>query len=130
MSSVLSIIQVYSALYSVDPRVVEAIVQVESKFNPNAISTKGAVGLMQVMPKYVHKTRKELLDPDTNIREGIQLLVKIKNECIHKEDFTYVVCYSLGSPRGNRVKHPKKFFYYKLFKKEYDHAENQALQIR
>lgn len=130
MSSILSIIQVYSALYGVDPRVVETIVKIESNFNPNAISSKGAVGLMQLMPEALHINRKKLLDPDTNIREGVAYLLKIKNECVHKNDFTYMVCYALGAPKGNRVKHPKKFFYYRLFRKEYDRVENQALQVR
>ena len=130
MNSILAIIQTYSLLYNVDPRVIEAIVKVESDYNPVAVSSKGAVGLMQIIPKYAHKTKKQLLDPETNIHEGIKLLLKIKQECVHKDNFTFVVCYSLGSPKGNKVKHPTKFFYYKQFIKEYENAKNQTLQIR
>ena len=66
-------------LAGLDPRVVAAVIKVESNFAPMAISQKGAVGLMQVMPKtaqWVAKTNNwsltntQLFDPDTNIKIG------------------------------------------------------------
>ena len=121
------LIQVYSAIYNVDPKLVQSIIKIESNYDPTAISSKGAVGLMQIIPKYVHKTRKQLLDPETNVSEGIKYLIKIKQECIHKDDLTFVVCYAMGAPKGNKVKHPKKFWYYKRFIKEYRDAKDKAL---
>jgi hypothetical protein len=56
--------------YELDPHLVAAVVMAESRFDPSAVSRKGAVGLMQVMP-----LRAEdwpfLFDPVYNLRTGI-----------------------------------------------------------
>src|SRR4051812_13993438 len=59
-------------LYSRDPNLVLAIMTEESAFNPRAVSSVGAVGLMQVMPhwKRVLAINGDLYDPDTNIKYG------------------------------------------------------------
>ncbi|MFQ5520333.1 MAG: transglycosylase SLT domain-containing protein, partial [Candidatus Methylomirabilia bacterium] len=44
-------IQEVSAWHGVDARLIEAVIDVESGFDPLAISPKGAQGLMQLMPK-------------------------------------------------------------------------------
>src|SRR5688572_28966802 len=69
------IIEHYSARYGVDPTLVRAVIQVESDFNPNCVSHKGARGLMQLMPGTAKRYGvKEIHDPEQNIRGGVQYL--------------------------------------------------------
>ena len=66
----------YSKLYAQDPDLVLSIISVESRFNPEAVSVKGAVGLMQVMPQWkkVLGISEDLSDPETSIKVGLQIL--------------------------------------------------------
>lgn len=130
MSYILNLIQIYSTIYAVDPRLVYAVVKVESNFNPNAISEKGAIGLMQLVPASVHKTKKVLLDPETNIREGIKYLSIMRDECPHKEDYEWIICYELGSVHAKKVKYPKLWPYYKKVMKEMNNAQVATIQTR
>jgi soluble lytic murein transglycosylase-like protein len=60
-----------SDLYDVDSRLVKAIIKVESDFNPRAISKKGAMGLMQIMPENFQRLDIENpFDPKQNIMGG------------------------------------------------------------
>lgn len=60
------------------PRLVFAVVRIESGFNPSAISSKGAVGLMQVEPETACEMDAEgcqtLASPITNLRLGVRYL--------------------------------------------------------
>ena len=53
-----------------------AIMAIESRFDPNSVSNKGALGLMQVMPQWskVLGIQDDLKDPKTNIKYGMQIL--------------------------------------------------------
>ena len=65
---------------SVDPYLVAAVMREESGFNPGAVSSTGALGLMQIMPstgRFIARKigrdlndKRELLDPDMNIEMG------------------------------------------------------------
>ena len=62
----------------VKPSLALAVAQVESNFNANAISNKGAIGVMQIMPKTARDLygipKHKLFDPIINIKIGISFL--------------------------------------------------------
>jgi soluble lytic murein transglycosylase-like protein len=68
-----SAIQKAAERHGVDANLVRAIIQVESANNPYAISRKGAIGLMQLMPKTAHELNVvNPFDPAQNIDAGVK----------------------------------------------------------
>jgi len=65
----------------ISPALVKAVVHAESSFHPHAVSPKGAMGLMQLMPKTALDLGvKNPFDPQENIRGGIHYLRKLLRE--------------------------------------------------
>ena len=61
-----------------EPRLVQAVVQVESGYNRNARSNKGAIGLMQLMPGTASDLSvSDPWDPEQNLRGGTSYLRKM-----------------------------------------------------
>jgi soluble lytic murein transglycosylase-like protein len=59
---------------NLSPRVVAAVVFVESSCNPDAISSEHAVGLMQVNGRVWHYSTTSLRDPEVNVQVGSRIL--------------------------------------------------------
>ncbi len=76
--SIPSLIATYAKQYALDPALLQAVIQVESNFNPQAVSSKGAIGLMQLMPLTAAALHVlDPFDPNDNIRAGAALLRRL-----------------------------------------------------
>jgi soluble lytic murein transglycosylase-like protein len=66
--------------HQVDPKLVRAIVRVESNFNPYAISPRGARGLMQLIPATARRFGvSDVFDPGANLDGGVRYLKYLMN---------------------------------------------------
>lgn len=68
------LIQEESKKQGVSPDLVRAVVKAESNGNPKAVSPKGAIGLMQLMPQTAEMLGVDPRDPAENLEGGIRFL--------------------------------------------------------
>ncbi len=75
------LIEGYSRQFDLDPMLVRAIIQVESAYDPRAVSRKGAIGLMQLMPATAAELRvADPYDAADNIRGGTTYLRQLLDQ--------------------------------------------------
>ena len=68
----------YAAHYGVPPELIAALIDVESRWDPNAVSSKGALGLMQLMPATArHFGAFRPFDPEENIAAGTRYVTTL-----------------------------------------------------
>ncbi len=102
--------------YGVDAHLLQAVVKVESNFDPNAVSRSGAIGLMQIMPATAagfiglrgtrQSLNQQLMDPAINVHAGALYLRSLLDTFSHRVDLA-LAAYNAGSGNvrkaGNRV---------------------------
>ncbi|MCX6610800.1 MAG: lytic transglycosylase domain-containing protein [Acidobacteria bacterium] len=89
------IVEASSATHGVDPLLVRSVMQVESNFNPNAVSPKGAMGLMQLMPATARQLGvTNAFDVRQNIEGGVKFLRYLKTK--FSDDRLVLAAYNAG----------------------------------
>ncbi len=100
-----NVINKYAGEFKCDPLWVMAIIKVESSFFASAQSPRGAVGLMQVLPKTAREigpeigvqiqNDEELKDPDVNLHLGVYYLSKL-TQMFPDDDVAVLAAYNAG----------------------------------
>jgi len=105
-----------ASAYGVDEHLLQAVVKVESNFNPYAVSRSGAIGLMQIMPATAagfiglqgtrQSVRQQLHDPVINLHAGALYLRSLMDTFSQRLDLA-LAAYNAGAGNvrkaGNRV---------------------------
>lgn len=95
----------YAQEYGFEPSFLYAVIRTESSFNPDAVSSADAIGLMQITevtfdwaqmrsPEDEALPVNELFDPETNIRYGAMVLSLLRE--IYPDTTTFLAAYNAG----------------------------------
>jgi len=71
------VIDRYARARGLDPVLVQAVIQAESAYDAGAVSQKGAIGLMQLMPETARELGVDPWDPEQNVRGGTLYLRRL-----------------------------------------------------
>jgi len=89
--------------HDVDPLLVHSMIQVESDYNPHAVSPKGAEGLMQLIPSTARMLGvSNSFDPEQNIEAGVKYLKYLQS--VYKDDRLALAAYNAGPGAVSKYK--------------------------
>ncbi len=123
--------------YRFDPAFILSMIQVESGFNPSALSPAGAVGLMQLMPatagvvirdmsppldnktwesirkpagnRFIVLSRQILIDPVVNLTLGVAYLASLREHYREHHPYFVLAAYNMGPARIDELMSKKTF---------------------
>jgi soluble lytic murein transglycosylase-like protein len=90
--------------HDVEPSLVDSVIRVESNYNPNAISPKGAMGLMQLIPSTARRFGvNDTFHPAQNIEGGVKYL-KYLMQLYNGDERLALAAYNAGEGAVARYK--------------------------
>jgi len=99
-----TVIEQESAVAGIDTIMILSVIEFESNFNPHAISSVGAMGMMQLMPGTILNVSEveglpntDAFDPITNVKAGIKYLARVKKS--FKKWDSALMAYNAGPGR-------------------------------
>ncbi|MGQ9473265.1 MAG: lytic transglycosylase domain-containing protein [Candidatus Caldatribacteriaceae bacterium] len=92
------LVEEYARKYDMDPKLVKKLIQIESGFDPQALSPKGAMGLMQLMPETCQDLGiKDPFNVEENLEGGIRYLKNLM--CQFQDVRLALAAYNAGPGR-------------------------------
>src|SRR5579863_1434511 len=115
--------------FDVNPLLVDSVIQVESNYNPFAVSPKGAQGLMQLMPGTAQRFGvTDSFDPKQNIEAGVRYLKFLEDT--FQDDRLAIAAYNAGEKAVAKYKdvppYPETVSYVAKVGKKYGQAKRAA----
>lgn len=115
--------------HQVDPLLVHSVIKVESNYNPYAVSTKGAEGLMQLMPPTARMLGvSNSFDPRENIEGGVKYLKYLQG--LYGDDRLALAAYNAGPAAVEKYKQVPPYKetrnYVEQVGRQYDGARRDA----
>lgn len=116
--------------FDVNPLLVDSVIQVESNYNPFAVSPKGAQGLMQLMPSTAQRFGvTDSFDPRQNIEAGVRYLKFLQDT--FQDDRLAIAAYNAGEKAVAKYKdvppYPETVSYVAKVGKKYGQAQRAAM---
>jgi hypothetical protein len=112
--------------FDVNPLLVDSVIEVESNYNPFAVSPKGAQGLMQLMPSTAQRFGvTDSFDPKQNIEAGVRYLKFLQDT--FQDDRLAIAAYNAGEKAVEKYKdvppYPETVSYVAKVGKKYGQAK-------